>query len=55
MFLIEQFIDDFTLNVTREGYMFLSVKQAILFLKNVEEDKVSEEGYLKSLIDKKRQ
>jgi len=29
MFLVEQFIDDFTLNVTKEGYMFLTLKQAI--------------------------
>ena len=42
MFLIEQFTDDFTLNVTREGYMFLTVKQAIEFLKTVDEDKVGE-------------
>ena len=54
MFLVEQFIDDFTLNVTREGYMFLTVKQAVQFLKNVDEDKVEEEGYLKSLIEIKR-
>ena len=51
MFMIEQFIDDYTLNVTKEGYMFLTVKQAIEFLKNVDEDKVNEEGYLKSLIE----
>lgn len=55
MFLIEQFTDDFTLNVTREGYMFLTVKQAIEFLKTVDEDKVGEQGYLKDLIEKKRQ
>ena len=55
MFLIEQFIDDFTLNVTREGYMFLTVKQAVQFLKTVDEDKVGEEGYLKELIEIKRQ
>ena len=55
MFLVEQFIDDFTLNVTREGYMFLTVKQAVQFLKTVDEDKVNEEGYLKSLIEIKRQ
>jgi len=54
MFLIEQFTDDYTLNVTREGYMFLTVKQAIQFLKTVDEDKVSQEGYLKELIEKKR-
>ena len=54
MFLVEQFIDDFTLNVTREGYMFLTVKQAVQFLKNVDEDKVEEEGYLKTLIEAKR-
>ena len=54
MFLIEQFTDDFTLNVTREGYMFLTVKQAIEFLKTVDEDKVGEQGYLKDLIEKKR-
>ena len=54
MFLIEQFIDDYTLNVTKEGYMFLTVKQAIEFLKNVDEDKVNEEGYLKSLIEQQR-
>ena len=51
MFLIEQFIDDYTLNVTKEGYMFLTVKQAIEFLKNVDEDKVNEEGYLASLVE----
>ena len=51
MFLIEQFIDDYTLNVTKEGYMFLTVKQAIEFLKSVDEDKVNEEGYLKSLVE----
>ena len=51
MFLIEQFTDDYTLNVTKEGYMFLTVKQAIQFLKTVDEDKVSQEGYLKSLIE----
>ena len=51
MFMIEQFIDDYTLNVTKEGYMFLTVKQAIEFLKNVAEDKVNEEGYLKSLVE----
>ena len=51
MFMIEQFIDDYTLNVTKEGYMFLTVKQAIEFLKNVDEDKVNEEGYLKSLVE----
>ena len=55
MFLVEQFIDDFTLNVTREGYMFLTVKQAVQFLKTVDEDKVGEEGYLKELIEIKRQ
>ena len=55
MFLIEQFIDDFTLNVTREGYMFLTVKQAVQFLKTVDEEKVGEEGYLKELIEIKRQ
>ena len=54
MFVVEQFIDDFTLNVTKEGYMFLTVKQAVEFLKNVDEDKVAEEGYLKSLIEDKR-
>ena len=54
MFLIEQFTDDYTLNVTREGYMFLTVKQAIEFLKTIDEDKVQEEGYLKAMIDKKR-
>eukprot|EP00353_Schmidingerella_taraikaensis_P018482 CAMPEP_0185607026 /NCGR_PEP_ID=MMETSP0436-20130131/5229_1 /TAXON_ID=626734 ORGANISM="Favella taraikaensis, Strain Fe Narragansett Bay" /NCGR_SAMPLE_ID=MMETSP0436 /ASSEMBLY_ACC=CAM_ASM_000390 /LENGTH=69 /DNA_ID=CAMNT_0028238833 /DNA_START=742 /DNA_END=951 /DNA_ORIENTATION=- len=54
MFLIEQFTDDFTLNVTREGYMFLTVKQAIEFLKTVDEDKVGEQGYLKTLIVQKR-
>ena len=26
MFIVEQFVDDFTLNVTKEGYMFLTVK-----------------------------
>ena len=55
MFLIEQFTDDFTLNVTREGYMFLTVKQAIEFLKTVDEDKVGEQGYLKNLIEKERE
>ena len=54
MFLIEQFTDDYTLNLSKEGYMFLTVKQSIEFLKTVDEDKVSEEGYLKALIDKKR-
>ena len=55
MFLVEQFTDDYTLNVTKQGYMFLTLKQAIEFLKNVEEDKVSEEGYLKKMIERKRQ
>ena len=55
MFLIEQFTDDFTLNVTKEGYMFLTVKQAVQFLKTVDEEKVGQEGYLKSLIEEKRQ
>ena len=54
IFLVEQFIDDYTLNVTREGYMFLTVKQGIEFLKNVDEGKVTEEGYLASLIEEKR-
>lgn len=54
IYLTEQFTDDYTLNVTKEGYSFLTVKQAILFLKNVEEDKVSQEGYLKKMIDVKR-
>ena len=54
MFLIEQFTNDFTLNVTREGYMFLTVKQAIEFLKNVDEGMVAQEGYLLSLIEQKR-
>ena len=55
MFMVEQFTDDYTLNVTKEGYMFLSFKQAIQFLKTVDEDKVAEEGYLKSMIVAKRQ
>ena len=54
MMIIEQFTDDHTLNVTKEGYMFLTVKQAVQFLKTVDEDKVSEEGYLKKMIEKKR-
>ena len=41
MYLIEQFTDDYTLNVTKEGYMFLTVKQAIEFLKHIDEDKVA--------------
>ena len=36
MFLIEQFTDDYTLNVTKEGYMFLTVKQSIEFLKHID-------------------
>jgi hypothetical protein len=40
--------------VTKEGYMFLTVKQAIEFLKTIDEDKVVEEGYLKAMIEKKR-
>lgn len=51
MFMIEQFTDDYTLNVTKEGYMFLTVKQSIEFLKTVDEDKVSEAGYLSALIE----
>lgn len=54
MFMVEQFIDDFTLNVTKEGYMFLTVKQAVEFLKKVDEDKVSQEGYLLQLIENKK-
>lgn len=54
MFMVEQFIDDFTLNVTKEGYMFLTVKQAVEFLKKVDEDKVSQEGYLLELIENKK-
>ena len=54
MFIVEQFVDDFTLNVTKEGYMFLTVKQAIEFLKKVDEDKVSQEGYLLQLIENKK-
>ena len=54
MMIIEQFTDDHTLNVTKEGYMFLTVKQAVQFLKTVDEEKVSEEGYLKKMIEKKR-
>ena len=46
MYLIEQFTDDYTLNVTKEGYMFLTVKQSIEFLKHIDEDKVADEGYL---------
>ena len=41
MYLIEQFTDDYTLNVTKEGYMFLTVKQSIEFLKYIDEDKVA--------------
>ena len=36
MFLIEQFTDDFTLNVTKDGYFFLTVKQALQALKNID-------------------
>ena len=50
MYLIEQFTDDYTLNVTKEGYMFLTVKQSIEFLKYIDEDKVAQEGYLAELI-----
>ena len=54
MYLIEQFTDDYTLNVTKEGYMFLTVKQSIEFLKYIDEDKVAQEGYLAELIVQRR-
>ena len=40
MFLIEQFTDDYTLNITREGCMFQTVKQSIEFLMCIDEHKV---------------
>ena len=54
MYLIEQFTDDYTLNVTKEGYTFLTVKQSIEFLKYIDEDKVAQEGYLAELIIQRR-
>ena len=51
MFLIEQFTDDYTLNITREGCMFQTVKQSIEFLMCIDEQKVEEEGYLADLIE----
>ena len=54
MFMVEQFTDAYTLNVTKEGYMFLTVKQSIEFLKCIDEEKVEDEGYLTDLIDQRR-
>ena len=55
MFIVEQFTDDYTLNVTKEGYTFLTVRQAVEFLRDIDQDKVGqEEGYLLQMIDKKR-
>ena len=55
MYLIEQFTDDYTLNVTKEGYTFLTVSQSIEFLRHINEDRVQEEGYLVELIVQRRQ
>ena len=53
--MVEQFTDDYTLNVTKEGYTFLTVRQAVEFLRGIEQDKVGqEEGYLLQMIEKKR-
>ena len=38
LFLVEQFTDDYQLNVSREGYNFLTVKQAVEFLKHIDQD-----------------
>ena len=36
IFIIEHFTDDYTLNVTKEGYTFLTVKQAVEFLRHID-------------------
>lgn len=55
MHFVEQFTDDYTLYVTKEGYMYATVKQAVEFLRQIDESRVEEEGYLKEIIEKKRE
>jgi hypothetical protein len=55
MFIVEQFTDDYTLNVTKHGYTFLTVKQAVEFLQSMDKNKMEHEGYLLNMINEKRE
>ena len=55
IFIIEHFTDDYTLNVTKEGYTFLTVKQAVEFLRHIDQDQIgTQEGYLLKMIDERK-
>jgi hypothetical protein len=55
MFLIDNFVDKYTIEQTKDGFIFASMMQAADYLKDIDEAKLqSEEFYLKNLLEKKR-
>lgn len=55
MFLIENFVNEYTIFNTSKGFIFISLMQAADYLKDIDEGKIkSDEQYLKCLIEQKR-
>lgn len=55
MQLIDTFVDKYTIEQTKDGFIFASMMQAADYLKEMDENKLqNEEFYLKNLLIKKR-
>lgn len=55
MQLIDTFVDKYTIEQTKDGFIFASMMQAADYLKEMDESKLqNEEFYLKNLLIKKR-
>ncbi len=50
LYLIESFVDDFSLCQSREGQIFLTVQQATHFLRDLDEERLQDIEYLKSQV-----
>lgn len=48
LLLIELFVDEFTLFQSKAGQVYLTVQQAAIFLRVVDEQRINEPGYLKN-------
>lgn len=53
--MIDTFVDKYTIEQTKDGFIFASMMQAADYLKEMDESKLqNEEFYLKNLLIKKR-
>ena len=47
--MMESFLSEYALYASRQGQVFLTVMQASQFLKEMDENKISDDSYLKTL------